>query len=108
MSKLRVRRVHGRPGHRAPQPLPDCLWSRHVDDVPGDRAADCGSSMEPVAVCVRRDGEWLLVHRCTGCGTVHLNRIAGDDNPLPLMQLAVGWLGAAVCASPYQGIDPVG
>jgi hypothetical protein len=60
-----------------------------VDDVPGDRAADCGSSMEPVAICVRRDGEWTLVHRCAGCGTVHLNRIAGDDNPLALMQLAV-------------------
>ena len=40
-------------------------------------------------MCVRRDGEWLLVHRCTGCGTLHLNRIAGDDNPLMLMRLAV-------------------
>lgn len=60
-----------------------------MDDVPGDRAADCGSSMEPVAVCVRGDGEWMLVHRCTGCRTVHFNRIAGDDNPLVLMRLAV-------------------
>jgi hypothetical protein len=45
--------------------------------------------MEPVAVCARGDGEWMLVHRCSGCRTVHLNRIAGDDNPLMLMQLAV-------------------
>jgi len=45
--------------------------------------------MEPVAVCVREDGEWALVHRCTGCATVRLNRIAGDDNPLALVQLAV-------------------
>jgi len=29
------------------------------------------------------------VHRCRGCSTVHLNRIAGDDNALVLMQLAV-------------------
>jgi hypothetical protein len=45
--------------------------------------------MEPIAVCVRGDGEWALVHRCVHCRTVHLNRIAGDDNPLMLMRLAV-------------------
>jgi hypothetical protein len=45
--------------------------------------------MEPVAICARGDGEWTLVHRCGGCATVRLNRIAGDDNPLMLMRLAV-------------------
>jgi RNHCP domain len=66
-----------------------CLWSRHVDDVPGDRASTCQALMEPVAVSTRSDGEWALVHRCRGCRTAHLNRIAGDDNPLALMRLAV-------------------
>ena len=68
---------------------PNCLWSRHLDDTPGDRAADCGSAMEPIAVSVRGDGEWVLVHRCTGCEIVHLNQTAGDDNPLILLRLAV-------------------
>ena len=68
---------------------PNCLWSRHLDDHPGDRAADCASAMEPIAISVRGDGEWVLVHRCTGCDTVHLNRTAGDDNPLVLLRLAV-------------------
>ena len=45
--------------------------------------------MEPIAVCVRPDGEWSLVHRCNRCDTAHVNRIAGDDNPLMLMRLAV-------------------
>ena len=45
--------------------------------------------MEPIGVCVRADGEWALVHRCNDCATVHVNRIAGDDNPLMLMRLAV-------------------
>jgi hypothetical protein len=45
--------------------------------------------MEPIAVSVRSDGEWMIVHRCTACDTVHLNRIAGDDNALLLTQLAV-------------------
>ena len=68
---------------------PSCLWSRHLDDTPGDRDADCGASMEPIAICVRADGEWALVHRCGGCSAVSVNRVAGDDNPLALMRIAV-------------------
>lgn len=78
------------PGTMHRNHCPSCLWSRHLDDdVPGDRAADCSGSMEPIAVCVRADGEWALVHRCGGCDILHVNRIAGDDNPLTLMHLAV-------------------
>jgi len=78
------------PGTQHRNHCPNCLWSRHVDDdVPGDRAADCSGSMEPISVSVRDDGEWALVHRCTACSIVHVNRIAGDDNPLMLMRLAV-------------------
>ncbi|WP_329038229.1 RNHCP domain-containing protein [Streptomyces sp. NBC_01725] len=68
---------------------PNCLWSRHLDDTPGDRQADCGARMEPLAISVRGDGEWVLVHRCTHCGVIHANRTAGDDNALPLTRLAV-------------------
>jgi hypothetical protein len=69
---------------------PNCLWSMHLDDDrPGDRAAECGSLMEPIAITVRGDGEWVLVHRCTGCDELHLNRTAGDDNPLILLRVAV-------------------
>jgi hypothetical protein len=45
--------------------------------------------MEPIAIAVRGDGEWILIHRCTGCGALHANRTAGDDNPLLLVRLAV-------------------
>jgi hypothetical protein len=68
---------------------PICLWSRHLDLEPGDRAADCGASMEPIAITVRNDGEWVLIHRCGGCGTLSSNRVAGDDNPLLLVRIAV-------------------
>jgi hypothetical protein len=78
------------PGTNHRNHCPSCLWSRHLDaDVPGDRAAGCAGAMEPIAVSVRADGEWALVHRCTGCAAVSVNRIAGDDNPFALMRLAV-------------------
>ncbi|NLF30637.1 MAG: RNHCP domain-containing protein [Planctomycetes bacterium] len=67
---------------------PYCLWSRHVDVVTGDRRSGCRAAMEPIAVSVRADGEWSVLHRCRGCGLIRANRIAGDDGPLVLMSLA--------------------
>jgi hypothetical protein len=44
--------------------------------------------MEPIAVTVRGEGRWVLIHRCTNCGRLRLNKTAGDDNVLLLMRLA--------------------
>jgi hypothetical protein len=44
--------------------------------------------MEPIAVTVRGERRWMLVHRCTRCGRLRLNRTASDDNVLLLMQIA--------------------
>lgn len=68
---------------------PFCLWSRHLDQVPGDRSAACNGSMEPISVWVRKGGEWAIVHRCSSCGVIHANRVAGDDNEIKLLSLAV-------------------
>jgi len=45
--------------------------------------------MQPVAIEVRAEGEWAIVHRCTGCGILRTNRIAGDDHALSLLGLAL-------------------
>ena len=63
--------------------------SLHVDEEPGDRASDCGGIMEPVAVWVRKGGEWAIIHRCRRCGVLHSNRVAADDNPMLLMSIAL-------------------
>jgi len=68
---------------------PHCLHSLHLDRRPGDRAAQCGGDMEPIAVWVRHGGEWAVIHRCRLCGALRSNRIAADDNPLLLVSLAV-------------------
>lgn len=67
---------------------PNCLHSVHLDVDPGDRQADCGALMEPIAVWVRKGGEWALVHRCRLCGTLSSNRILADDNELMLVSIA--------------------
>ncbi|GLU49373.1 hypothetical protein Nans01_37240 [Nocardiopsis ansamitocini] len=58
------------------------------DRLPGDRASECRARMEPIAIAVRGAGEWVIVHRCTGCAELSSNRTAGDDNPLSLMRIA--------------------
>ena len=68
---------------------PSCLWSRHVDETPGDRASPCRAPMEPVGIEVKQEGEWAIIHRCTGCGTLKANRIAGDDAERALLGLAL-------------------
>ena len=45
--------------------------------------------MEPVAVWVRKNGEWAIIHRCKICGALSSNRIAADDNPMKLMSIAM-------------------
>ena len=68
---------------------PACLYSRHVDERPGDRASPCRSPMEPIAIEAKDSGEWAIVHRCKGCGEIKSNRIAGDDSERVLLGLAL-------------------
>ena len=82
-------------GTRNRNHCPVCLHSRHVDARrPGDRRADCGSVMVPVALAFKhvkpdkygteRVGELMVVHRCPADGRISPNRIAADDDPSAL------------------------
>lgn len=57
---------------------PACLYSKHVDTVPGDRAATCHGLMRPVGLDHRPGKGWVLVHRCERCRLVRANRLAFD------------------------------
>ena len=77
---------------------PRCLCSVHLDDtLPGDRAANCNGVMRPVAVQVKKNGEWAIMHRCEKCGRLSANRIAADDDPLSLLSLAL----RPLCSLPF-------
>ena len=76
---------------------PNCLASLHVDIEPGDRAPDCGGIMEPIAVWVRKGGEWAIIHHCRRCGVLRINRAAADDNPMKLMSIAM----KPLCEPPF-------
>ena len=65
---------------------PRCLWSCHLDEVPGDRAAGCGGLLQPVGAALNH-GRWTLSWRCARCGALRRNREHPDDDPAALARL---------------------
>lgn len=63
-----------------------CLWSKHVDINPGDRACSCKALMEPIFV-EKKGEEIILSHKCLGCGKIKKNKISDNDNFEEILEL---------------------
>jgi hypothetical protein len=76
------------PGTEYRNHCPTCMFSKHVDSSPGDRAASgaCGSKMEPIKTRVTTSDVQVL-HHCTGCSHEKWNRIAADDNVATILSI---------------------
>jgi len=58
---------------------PNCLFSKHVDINPGDRACSCDGLMEPVSY--KKEGEEIsIIHKCLKCGLEKKNKTSKNDN----------------------------
>ena len=67
---------------------PNCLYSKHVDINPGDRAENCGGSMKPIQVELDH-GEYVIVHKCDKCGYKKRNKTSPKDNMDLIVQLSI-------------------
>jgi Zn finger protein HypA/HybF involved in hydrogenase expression len=63
---------------------PRCLWSKHVDIYPGDRAAACGAMMKPIGVDMEK-GEFVIIHECEKCHHRKRNRVSPEDDLAALL-----------------------
>ena len=64
-----------------------CLWSRHVDNNPGDRAATCGGMMKPIQV--EADGNrFVITHKCQVCGKIKRQKTSDQDNIDTIIELS--------------------
>lgn len=69
---------------------PGCLHAQHRVDHAEGGPSGCLARMTPISIAVPRTGEWMLIHRCTGCDELTANPVREDDNKLILMRMAVG------------------
>ncbi len=58
---------------------PECLWSRHVDNNPGDRASNCGGMMRPISAEPSHGG-FIITHKCETCGKTIRQHTTDNDN----------------------------
>lgn len=57
---------------------PFCLYSQHVDVLPGDRRSSCGGLMAPVGVRYHSKKGYQIIHRCQECGEEQVTKSAVD------------------------------
>ncbi len=58
---------------------PKCLYSKHVDNNPGDRLSTCGGLMKPVRI-EGEEGKYKVLHKCETCGYEKINKLADADD----------------------------
>ena len=57
---------------------PFCLYSVHLDILPGDRKSPCKALMKPVQLTYKSKKGWQIIHVCLVCGIKKVCRVAMD------------------------------
>jgi hypothetical protein len=57
----------------------NCLWSKHVDINPGDRAEKCGGMMQPIKIDFEK-GKYFICFKCVKCGVQKRKMLEPEDN----------------------------
>ena len=58
---------------------PKCLYSKHVDNNPGDRTNVCGGLMKPINAFLKNQ-EWFLEQKCEKCGEARNIKVREEDD----------------------------
>ncbi len=67
---------------------PHCLYSKHLDILPGDRANNCHGLLVPVGI-EKFKNSYKILYRCNKCNKEHKNIMASDDNMDLIIKLSV-------------------
>jgi hypothetical protein len=81
--------AEGKSWEMVTQIIAHCLWSKHVDKNPGDRAEKCGGMMKPVSV-IKTKGDFSIIHQCQVCGFEKKNKLAPEDDFDKVVRLSKG------------------
>lgn len=67
---------------------PFCLYSKHVDIMPGDRLNPCQGLLKPIGIEKFKNG-FKILYQCEKCNEIHKNIMCSDDNMNLVIQLSV-------------------
>lgn len=67
---------------------PYCLYSKHVDINPGDRANGCKGLLVPIGIEKFKDS-FKIIYKCEKCREIHKNIVHNDDNSNLIIELSV-------------------
>ena len=67
---------------------PNCLYSKHVDIMPGDRLNTCMGLMKPIGI-EKYKNTYKIIYKCLKCSNIHKNIVATDDNYDLIVKLSV-------------------
>ena len=76
-------------GYTSRDHCPHCLYSKHVDNMPGDREAECRGLLKPIQVELDSKKGYVIIYKCEKCGAIRKNKSAVDDDMDLLIQLTV-------------------
>ena len=76
-------------GYTSRDHCPHCLYSKHVDNMPGDREAECRGFLKPVQVELDSKKGYVIIYKCEKCGAIRKNKSAIDDDMDLLIKLTV-------------------
>lgn len=67
-------------GYTSRDHCPYCLYSIHIDHIPGDRSNDCLGDLKPIAIEMNAKKGYVIVYKCSKCGEIKRNKSANDDS----------------------------
>jgi Zn finger protein HypA/HybF involved in hydrogenase expression len=74
-------------GYTARDHCPHCLYSKHVDIMPGDRQNPCKGLLKPIGIEKFKD-TYKILYKCESCNELHKNIMANDDNMDLIIELS--------------------
>lgn len=66
---------------------PSCLYSKHVDILPGDRKNECCGLLKPIGI-EKYKNTFKIIYQCCKCHQIHKNIMANDDNMEKIIELS--------------------
>lgn len=74
-------------GYTARDHCPHCLYSKHVDIMPGDRSNECKGLLKPIGIEKFKD-TYKILYKCNKCHKPHKNIMAKDDDMNLIIELS--------------------